>query len=457
MARALAFTYGSLTIGAGQSDSSYYLTGRYRFNRDYERASLVFEVVISNATQADFLTAESNLQAAYRKPDQALSVVLGGNNRHSFDPSDNSGFNLRASARKVGGQEDTGYSAKYECSVSVELPADLTGRNGRRSSTVNVATSPSGRRTATIQGVYTALSNNAARAQFAAEVDTYCNAVLSGLGGIWESVGTPTAQTDDQDKTIVFSRTYSEIVFDQSLDTPNHAALVNPRLAFNRRIVSAESTDVLGSVAALVQLDVDYSTSVLISETTDLEALWLQTVRPYILTQAETYAGGLVIVSTESPRFDPVENVLSATMTLMVDTGSLFLSARSEVSDSIDHGTSLKPVWNGSLYARDIYQGQASWVRRLYRVTLRHAGGDNIKDGMVISDHGDAPQFAGFVEVKEERRARSYFTGIPGYEIPLRLSTTVYTYVRADVVSTSDDTSGGTHERQRNTVGPSRV
>jgi hypothetical protein len=436
MARTLAFTYGSLTIGNGQADSSYNLTGRYRFTQDYERAALQFEVVVSNATHATFLAAEAALLAAYRLPDQTLTVALSASNRHVFNPTANSGFNIRANARKIGGEEDTAHSAKYECSVTVELPANLTGRAGRRSSSVNVSTSPAGRRSLVVSGVYTALANNAARAQFAAQVDAYCSTVLTGLGGTWEMVGTPTAESDDQDKTIRFTRHYSEIIFGQAIGTTDHAALVDPKLVLRRTRTSADSSQSLGSAQALVEISADYSVSVKIDQTTDLDALWSETIRPYVLQEAERYAGGTVVVTRETPGFNPSENTFSVAMTIMADAGSKFFQARTEVSDSIDYGIILKPVWDGNPFSRDRYDGPGSWVRTLSRTTLTR-GVDTISGNEVVSDHGEPPQFEGFVEVREARRARSWNLGLPGEDIPLRASTTSYTYVRADVRTTT--------------------
>ncbi len=86
MARLLAFTYGALTIGNGGS-SAYHLTGsKYRFQHDYDRASLTFEVVVQADDHAAFVAAETALLDAYRLPDQALTVVLSATTRHTFAP-----------------------------------------------------------------------------------------------------------------------------------------------------------------------------------------------------------------------------------------------------------------------------------------------------------------------------------------------------------------------------------
>lgn len=444
MARLLAFTYAGLTIGNGGSDD-YHLTGHYRFIRDYERATLTFEVVVQNDDPDLFLAAEAALVSAFSMPDQTLDVVLGASTRLSFSPAANTGFNTRASARKMAGPDDTARSARYECTVTAELPASLAGRAGRRTSTVNVATSPSGRRTVTISGTYTALGNRAAREQFAAEVDAYCNGVLSGLGGTWELAGTPQAEADDQDKVIRFQRVYREILYPQAQGKTDHAAIIDPQVTFRLTRSSGEFTQELGTAQPLLELQATYSASVSFDETTDLRTLYEQTIRPYIVAEAARVTGaGAVVVVSESPEYDPGENTVRASLSLMADPGSAFFLARTSVSDSIDKGFIFKPVYNGNPWARDKYRGHGSWVRTLTRTTVAR-GSVVIAGNMVISDHGEPPQFPGFVEVREARRANTWAVGLPGFpQLDLRATSTTYTYVRADDAPITGGTTGST-------------
>jgi len=248
MGRELEFTYAGLVIGKGQTDSSYNLTDKYTFSKEYGKASLSFDVVVQSPTRATFLTSEAALIAAYRKPDQVLVVVLEATDREKFDPSDNSGFNLRARCEKLGSEEDTANSSRWRCTVTVELPADLTGRSGRLTSQVDVQTDPAGIRTLQITGTYTALSSNEARAQFEASILTYATALILGLGSTiasWDLIGTPTAVSDDQDKFITFSRVYQELVFNQAIGVLNSANLVGETLKVQ---VSRQSADALGRV-----------------------------------------------------------------------------------------------------------------------------------------------------------------------------------------------------------------
>lgn len=439
MARLLSFTYGSLTVGNGGS-ADYHLTGRYRFTHDYDRASLVFEVVVQNDDPAVFLASEAALLAAYRDQDQALLVVLSATTRHSFDPTTNTGFNTRANARKLGGQEDTGNSSKYECSVSVELPATRSGRGGRRSSSVNVSTTTSGRRDLTVTGVYTALVNNAARAQFAAQVDTYCASILSGLGGTWEKVGTPLAETDDQDKTIRFTRSYAEVVYPQAAAlVAAHPALIQPRLSVRWSRASLQS---ITQAEPLREVVADFSASIVTSA--DLPNLWENAVRPFMIREVERLSGGgTVAVIREQPLYGLNERQLVASMTLLVSVG--LLKARISVSDSEDFGSIFKPVWSGNPYERDEYQGPASFVRI---VTKRALSTSPITLG--------APVYPGLKLVRQGGNAESFEEGLPGNSIRLYTAEARYVFVRADV-SPTGSTGGNTTQVRAGTTGRGRA
>lgn len=429
MARLLAFTYGALTIGNGGS-SAYHLTGRYRFNHDYDRGSLTFEVVVQADDHADFVAAETALLDAYRLPDQALSVVLSATTRHSFDPAANSGFNLRASARKIGGEEDTALSAKYECVVTVELPANLTGRAGRRSSSVNVSTTTSGRRDVTITGVYTALANNAARAQFAAQVDTFCNSILTDLGGTWEKVGTPLAETDDQNKVIRFTRSYAEVVYAQAASlVANHPALIQPRLSIRRSRASLQS---ITGGEPLREITVDFAASV-VQVSADLTNLWESAVRPFMIREVERLSGGgTIAVIRETPVYGLNERDIAASMTLLVSVG--LLKARISVSDSHDLGLIFKPVWSGNPFERDEYKGPESFVRV---VTKRALSTSPISLG--------APSYPGLRLVRQGGNSDSWEEGLPGESFTLYQADARYVFVRADI--SQDTGGGGTRER----------
>ena len=358
MSRLIKITYAGLAIGKDQADSSYNLADKYKISSGYTEFSITFEVVVSNSTRSTFLTSEAALIAAYRKPDQALEVVIGSTARHDYDPADNTGFNARATCVKVGGPEDTANSSRYRCQVTVQLPADLSGRSGRQSSTVTVDTTASGKRTVTIEGSYTALSTNAATDQYAAAADTYCSGVLTAVGGTYNLL--PESYVyDDQDKVLRFKRVYQEVFAAESVAATDNAAICDQRLVIERGDTQEGGPWGDGGwdrkVTPLRRVRAIFSCSVKSSQTTDLKTLYEGTVLPHLDAQVNAVTGGTLVRVSATPSFDVGENRLQATVEYLADVGSSFLAADIRVTQEIDHGIRLVPVWDGSPFSRDLY------------------------------------------------------------------------------------------------------
>lgn len=375
MARTFAVTYGTYVIGLSGTDSEVRLTDKIRMDQDYEGVSVSFEVIVLGSSAANFLTVEADLVAAYTKPDQALLIAVGGSTRYTWSQSSNTGFNAQPSIEKLAGDEDTDRSSRYRLSVSLGLPADLSGKDGRQSSSVGVSFDASGIRTVTVSGVYTALASNSARAQFEASIAAYVATVKSALSvTTWELVGRPTEEDDDNGKLLRFSRVYQEVIKAQSTAGGDHSAIVNPSLKIRRADNATNDTLELGQTEAMTNLSVDYYCSVDHSVTTDLDTLYTGTIRPYIIQEAETLAGGAVAVLDEKPAFDAFRNRVSVSMSLRADTGSGLYAATVETQEIISSGEIRYVVWNGDPFARDIYQGPRTHIYRLRKSVLRRKG-----------------------------------------------------------------------------------
>lgn len=421
MSRLLKITYAGLTIGKDQADASYNLTDKIKLGSSYPEFSISFDVVVSNATRSSFLSAEAALIAAYRKPDQALTVVLGSTDRYDYDPSDNTGFNARATCAKVGGLEDTANSARYRCSVTVQLPANLSGRDGRQSSTVTVDANPSEKRTVTIEGAYTALSSNSASAQYASAVETYCSGVLTAVGGTYNLLP-HTYAYDDQNKVLSFKRVYKEVDFAESLSGTDDAAICDQQFVIDRAELPADG-DWDKDVQPLQRLTVAYSCWVKKSQTTDLKTLYEATIRPHILAQVQAVTTGTVVVVNERPSFDLAEHRIACAMELAASVGGQFIQADIEVSDEQSLGVVLVPVWDGLPFSRDRYDVPQTHVKTIDRVVTW------------IGEPGTSttPAVNRFVLVGRGTRVRRTRVGRPSDFIKLTSVREVFRFEKADV------------------------
>jgi len=448
MARLVGITYAGVIVGLSQTDTSYILSGRYNYAESYTEASVSFEVEVANATRATFLASEAALIAAFTKPDQDLTIVLGATTRHTYSHSGNTGFLARPSIRKIGG---TGNSARYACSVTVQLSADLAGRGGRVESTVDLDTRANGARALTVSGSYTAVPGTNARANYAANIATYLSGILTGFGGTWNALDIK-AVSDDQDKLLRFSHEYEEIIFDEALGSTDHAAIKNPRLVITRDLEGlrrSAGVDLGLKVTPLQGLSVEYSADVDKASTQDLETLWADTIRPLILSQASLHTGddgGTTVVESENVSVDPTSNRLLANVRLLVDQGGSLTRALVTFTDSIELGIIFRNVWNGDPLARDIYHGPTSHVRNVrWTYTYRDTGPDPT-DGR--TPDGFLPlaawqTFDGFFLVRVVEGPRSRWSqGLPnGDQLDFVTASKAFVYVRANVTEGNGTTT----------------
>jgi len=373
--RELQIIYGSVTIGAG---TSYIIDGTDPISLEvnYSVASVSATVIVASSTEAGFNTACDALEDAFRTPRQRLRVILGATTMWDYNPTTNTGFNARPSISKPGSRHDTGRSRRYQVRVEVDLPADLTNQNGRATSSVNLTETDARRRRVIIGGTYTALSSNSARDQYTASIDAYASAVLGAFGGTWEGPFDITADADDADKILQFSRTYEELIYNQSSGVLNDTQIRRPQISVGR-IYEAPGDSRIGTTSPvrLATIPVSFDCSIDKTNSTDLDSIYESKIKPYMIQIAETVSGGssLALVN-EVVNLDRVENRISADLTFLGAGSSGILSASVETEDTVDHGVVLTPVWSGDRHAKFRFQGPASLVRTIV-TTVRELTG----------------------------------------------------------------------------------
>lgn len=443
MARLLKISYAGLTLGLG-GNASITLTDKYRAAYSYADFTITADVVVRSATRSTFLTAEAALITAFRKPDQDLDVELGGTDRHSFAAASGTGFNARATCEKVGGEEDTANSARYRISVTVQLPADLSGRDGRQSSSVSVDSTPSGKRTVVIEGVYTATSSNpTAMAQYVSVGTTYCDSVITAIGGTFDlltPVNTGSGfgaaagfSYDDQNRVVRFRRVYEEVIYNEGAGAAQVSGVRQQSLVIERT-KPTKSGDPAANSAPLTQARAAYSCSVDKNVNTDLATLWEGTIRPHLVAEIAAAAGGTVVVVNDTVRYGRSENTISAELDCLVrSTGLIY--AKLEFEDVIPAGRQLVPVWSGDPYEVDEYKVPVVWIKTIRRQTVS-VGGGSLR----------IPSYPGFLELEHTRVTFRDQVGVTGDGFPILYAQDQFIYRRANVKS-SGSAAGGTQTR----------
>jgi hypothetical protein len=355
-------TYGNRTVGAG---TDYPITGFHGVDVEYGLTSVSFEFMVTESSESAFATTCAAMESDFRTPRARLRLFLGSATLLDLNPASgtNTGFNARSKIRKKRGPEDTARSRVYVVTIDVQTPADLTGQSGRLDSRYNVEVEPGGRKTLTITGSYTALTSNAARAQFEAAIGTYESTLYTALGGTWELVRTPQSESDDTDKTLVFTRVHRSIVLDQSGSAVNDADIVDHVITVTRGRSAPGDTQRGAAVARFQEIRVRFSCWVLASGG-DLRTKWEDVIRPWLKSYAFSITGASTgAVVEDEPEIDGTTRRIEAHLRILALNGSNVIALNVTTQDETDEGLLLVPVWSGDKFAKDLIQGPANRTR----------------------------------------------------------------------------------------------
>lgn len=361
VARELSITYGAFTVGGATERLLDSEVGQMRIEKDFTSVSVEYTFVIQQELEADFAAEIASVEAAFRIPRLNLTIAQGSSTLLSLSQSSNTGFDADPSIIKFDDIGNTGRSRVYTVRIDFGLPADNIGTSGRQSSVITVEFSESRRRTVTISGVYTALGGAESRAQYNASIATYAASILAGLGGTYELTA-ETADNFETDKNLEFSQTFQELIFNQANAVLDNLSIVNQIFRVTRKTVTPGDSSPLVGVDAvrLVDFDVSYEASIDATLTTDLVGIWENEIRPFIILQVETIAGGAIALLEDEPTFSFDDNTISAAMLFTSATTSGVLEFERTEETFFDEGWVFVPAWTGDRLAKFEYQGAAT-------------------------------------------------------------------------------------------------
>lgn len=407
MTRELSITYGSFTVGLGTARQ---ITEFVKDGDSYETAWIEFEFITTATPSAAFKTEVDAVRAAFRTPRQDCTITQESQTTLSLKQSDNTGFDASPEILKdTDDPANTGRSRLFRVRIEFGRPADNVSTNYRRWSWVKVEYDSSRQRTVSISGTYTAGGATASFAQYRAQIDAYATTVTSGIdaSASWERIGEPEVTRGETDKICDFVAVYREIIFNQKAGTKDDADIIDPQLVITREleapgdsaanivnvgggssggggttspgINSGPNGTVVGAqppgqstpnssggnLLRPIRLNVSYSASIDYTRTTDLKTKWTGTIRPFIITQVQTYAGTAVILLEDKPNFgDLYKNRFSATMTFMAIQTDI-MSRKVTAQDSNTVGKVFHAVWDGDPYSYYKYQGPRVRLRTI--------------------------------------------------------------------------------------------
>lgn len=372
--RDFTIVYGSLTIG-GSTD--YLIPGKVTFAKGYETSSVAFQVLVQSTSDATFKTNCATVEAAFRSPRQAFTLTVNSQTHLSFahasGSTGNTGFNAAPTITKSGSKADTGNSRLYDVSITFQMPADLSGQSGRQSGNVVVDYDPSRRIVITIQGRYTALASNNAKAQYDAAIGSYSSAVLSAYGsGLTFDLVREDINPDESDKTCDFTRVYQQVLYASTSGGLDHASIQSSTIRYARQRPApgdspGKAARRLETIAATIDCSVDNTV------TTDIWGLYNTSIRPYLISQAQSkFSPSSTAIVDETRDFDPTSNRLTATLTFqMVIGGGGTIAYTQEVAVENAMPVTLQDVHSGSDFGKYKFAGVGRRVRTTTEIERR--------------------------------------------------------------------------------------
>lgn len=354
----------SFTVG-GTSD--YKIVGAVQEEKGFASGSLSFNVLVTAATDALFAAACAEIESEFSKRRLAVLFKVGTETRVSWSHSGNTGFNTVAMCRKAGTKgADSDRSCLYSVTITAEFPA--SDASGQRDFTLSIQYLPTRVRLVTITGVYTAVApSTTASAQYAAQIDSYWSSVKPS--GDFERVGEQTSQ-DRENKVLTFSRTYAELLENQSSGTLDDTQITNHSLRLARTTMrpgdSLPETRRLDGIVAEWSCDVDKE------QTTDLATVYTSKVRPHILARALLrFGASRIAIINEARDLDYTANRITASWQMLAIIGSASVVQSTETTGyAFDGSTVVTPAWDGGVHSKWRDKGHATLRRtRTYSVT----------------------------------------------------------------------------------------
>lgn len=351
---------------AGPSNFSHH--DKYKFRSSYKTRTYTFDIVFAGATSyANFLIYCTQAEAAFRTPRQRFRVSFSGTLFDDLDPvagaSGNTGFHQEPEIEKLGEDFDTSRSRGWRVTLAVQLPADLAGQSGRQDSSIRVDYEPSRRRIITISGRYTALGSSNSRAQYVANIGTYETAIQAYIGGTYELVSEE-ATSDDIDKFLDFSRKYEELIYDQSASGRDDTSVKMGRYNYTRQQIAPGDSD--PATRRLEIIDIEFECWIDKNITTDLEGFWTNTLKTYLMSQAQSkFSLGQVALTDHTHKIDPATSRIFGRMQLQATSsgGANLVQSRYTTKVYTNPGYVLVPTWDGNIFSYHKYDGKAKQFR----------------------------------------------------------------------------------------------
>lgn len=129
------------------------------------------------------------------------------------------------------------------------------------------------------------------------------------------------------------------------------------------------------NVQRMIEMIIDYTATIDHTEGVNLKAVWASAKSWLVSEIVKTYQAGVAAVIEEKPKYNPDNNILSATLKIWIPP-SPYMLYRLEVTDSVDQGMIFDGLWTGNPMNFHEYEGHAIALRKVTKTYRRTLGAD---------------------------------------------------------------------------------
>lgn len=366
-----SFFFGSFEVGGS---TVYHITGWPRFEMTVGSAAMGFQICVQEATDAAFKTSCAAVEAAFQQRNVRARLVMTGATTETnpdWNPATGSGFNTIATCVAAGTPGgDTRYSRIYDIMIRAELP--VAADSGLLDVSVAVSWDSSYIRTVVIRGVYRADPGPPildATAQFSAKIEAACSSILTAVSASasFERIG-QTTDRDRVDKNLAFTRTYLELIANQSSALLDHPSIVKHTIAVER--VWMQPGDTGAGVKRLEEFSVKFGCSVNREVTTDVDALFNGTILPYMKAVFVAHAAPKQYgITAQTYAMLPQQNALQAEIRILAAINPTDVIESAISTRLVEHaGIEYTGALTGGIFDKYVDQGVGRRLRFTKRV-----------------------------------------------------------------------------------------
>ena len=398
----IQISYGSTTVGGS---TPYQLHGPYILDKSFDQLRLVFDVIITSASQTGLQSLSEDLEDAFRErltAGQRLIIGLGGSSWTYV--TGQSLLRPRASIVKSGNPDtDRGLSRAYTITINGELPADGSIDNGLRDIELQVELSPSRQQTVTMRGVYTATSSGNAVQNYESNADGVASSYLSAIDNqaTWELVAESYSMDRERGNSgpashiCTFTRQYIQLLFNQTEDALDDPQIRDHRVTFTD--TSSYPGDGQQDIFRLHRVIANYDCGINIEQTQDIKSVYENKVRPHLLALFESnFEPQVFAVEDERASYDHTGNRMAVAMQMVfqpsggTDIVEVSQSVAVRESRTIDY----TPIHEDDEFAYEVDLGWAV-LERIWQRTVIAIGSE--RPALRISERPSSNVVGGFI------------------------------------------------------------